>query len=291
MLNKFGEVFENYNLENMNTYGIKTITKYLIKPDNLDNLKELVEYLKENNIKYYVLGGGSNVILPDNPFNGVIISLDKINKLEFNDTKVSVGAGINLGVFINSCIKKSLGGLEYLAGIPGTLGGSLYGNAGVKEHTIYDYLESITILRDGSIITLNKSDIKYSYRYTSFKESNDIILGATFNLYEDEEDKLMEIVKNNRIKRVNSQPLEYKNAGSVFKNPEGDYAGRLIESLGLKGYTVGGAQVSEKHANFIINIGNATGKDIRDLIKYIKTRVFEEYKINLELEQIIIEWE
>lgn len=291
MLSNFGKVFENYNLENMNTYGIKTITKYLIKPNSLDNLKELIEYLKENNIKYYLLGGGSNVILPDNPFNGVIISLETINKLEFNDTKVSVGAGISLGVFINKCIEKSLGGLEYLAGIPGTLGGSLYGNAGVKEHTIYDYLESIIILRDGSIITLNKSDIKYSYRYTSFKESKDIILGATFNLYKDDQDKLMEIVKNNRIKRVNSQPLEYKNAGSVFKNPEGDYAGRLIESLGLKGYTIGGAQVSEKHANFIINIGNATGKNIRNLIKYIQTRVYEEYKINLELEQIIIEWE
>lgn len=290
-MNKYGEVFTDFNLEKMNTYGIKTFTKYLVKPNNQNDLKDLIEYLKENDIKYYVLGGGSNIILPDYSFNGVIISLDNLNNIEFNDTKVEVEAGISLGVFINKCIQNSLGGLEYLAGIPGTLGGALYGNAGVKEHTIYDYLESITILRDENIITLNKNDINYSYRYTSFKETKDIILAATFNLYHDELDKLMNIVKENRIKRVNSQPLEYKNAGSVFKNPEGNYAGRLIESLGLKGYTIGGAQISEKHANFIINIGNATGDDIRSLIKYIKDKVYDEYKIELELEQVMIEWE
>ena len=124
-----------------------------------------------------------------------------------------------------------------------------------------------------------------------FKENNDIILSATFNLYEENIEVMKEIIKESRIKRANSQPLEYKNAGSVFKNPEGDYAGRLIESLGLKGYTIGGAQISEKHANFIINVGNATGSDIRNLIKYIQEKVYNEYEIKLELEQIIIDWE
>jgi len=291
MLNKYGEVLENASLENYNTYGIKATTKYLVKPNSLDNLKELINYLKDNNISYYILGGGSNVILPDNIFNGVVITLENLNNLEINDELVEVEAGINLGIFVNTCINNSLGGLEYLALIPGTLGGALYGNAGVGNNCIYDYLENITILKDNEFITLEKKDINYSYRHTCFKNSDAIIVSATFKLYKDDTSNLKEIVKENRKKRLNSQPLEYKNAGSVFKNPEGDYAGRLIESLGLKGYTIGGAQISEKHANFIINVGNATGSDIRNLIKYIQEKVYNEYEIKLELEQIIIDWE
>jgi len=291
MLNKYGEVLENASLENYNTYGIKATTKYLVKPNSLDNLKELINYLKDNNISYYILGGGSNVILPDNIFNGVVITLENLNNLEINDELVEVEAGINLGIFVNTCINNSLGGLEYLALIPGTLGGALYGNAGVGNNCIYDYLENITILKDNEFITLEKKDINYSYRHTCFKNSDAIIVSATFKLYKDDTSNLKEIVKENRKKRLNSQPLEYKNAGSVFKNPEGDYAGRLIESLGLKGYTIGGAQISEKHANFIINVGNATGSDIRNLIKYIQEKVYNEYEIKLELEQIIKDWE
>jgi len=291
MLNKFGDIIENASLTNYNTYGIETSSKYLIKPNSLNNLKELIKFLNKEKINYYVLGGGSNVILPDNKFDGAIISLEDLNNFEINDTHVKVEAGIILSKFIMECINNSLGGLEYLALIPGSLGGALYGNAGVSDKCIYDYLESITILRDNEIITLNKNDIKYSYRNTMFKGSKDIIVAATFNLIKEDIVKLKEVVKENRIKRLNSQPLEYKNAGSVFKNPEGDYAGRLIESLGLKGYTIGGAQISEKHANFIINIGNATGSDIRNLINYIKDKVYNSYNIELELEQIIIDWE
>ena len=291
MLNKYGEVLNDASLENYNTYGIKNKTKYLIKPNNINDLKELIIYLNENNLNYYLLGGGSNIILPDNYFNGVIISLENFKKIEFNDTYVTCEAGMNLGLFVLECIKNSLGGLENLAGIPGTLGGALYGNAGVKDVCIYDYVKEIKVLRNNEIITLNKEDINYSYRNTMFKNTKDIILSATFQLYKDDENKLKEIVKEGRVKRLNTQPLEYKNAGSVFKNPEGDYAGRLIESLGLKGYTIGGAQISEKHANFIVNIGDATGSDIRNLIKYIKDKVYDAYKIELELEQIIIDWE
>lgn len=291
MLNDFGEVLFDANLTNYNTYGINTSAKYLIKPNSQELLKELIIYLKKENIKYYILGGGSNVILPDNKFDGTVISLENLKNIEFNGSKVSVEAGINLNNFIMQCVNNSLGGLEHLALIPGTLGGALYGNAGVKDHTIYDYLENITIIRNDEFITLKKEDIKYSYRYTMFKENNDIILSATFNLYEENIEMMKEIIKESRIKRANSQPLEYKNAGSVFKNPEGNYAGKLIEDLDLKGYTLGGAQVSNKHANFIINIGNATSEDIKKLITYIKEKVYEEYKINLELEQIIVEWE
>jgi len=291
MLSSKEWVIKNADLTNYNTYGIHTKTKYLAKPNSREELKGLVEIINNENIKYFVLGGGSNVILSDKMYDGVIISLENLNNINIDNTKVEVDAGIVLGKFIMECINNSLGGLEYLALIPGTLGGALYGNAGVSDKCIYDYLETITILKDNEFKTLNKVEIKYSYRHSMFKENNDIIIGATFKLYKDDINELKNKVKENRIKRLNSQPLEYKNAGSVFKNPEGNYAGALIEGAGLKGYSVGDAEVSMKHANFIINKGNASGEDIRNLIANIQEKVYDKYNIKLELEQIVIDWE
>ena len=273
MLNKFGEVIENASLENYNTYGIKTSCKYLVKPKDEEQLYFLVDYLRKNKIKYYILGKGSNVILPDKPFDGVIISLENFKKLKIEGPNVKAEAGVILGTLVKECVNNNLKGFEYLAGIPGSLGGALYGNAGVKDHTIYDYLDEIVVLRNNEIDTLGKGDFEVSYRHTEFKDNNDIILRACFYLDEGNKEELESIINENRLKRQNSQPLEYKNAGSVFKNPEGMFAGKLIEEAGLKGYCVGDAEVSEKHANFIINRGNATSEDIKKLIKKVQKDV------------------
>ncbi len=291
MLSDFGEVLENASLENYNTYGIKTSCKYLVKPKSLDDLQRVMVYLKENNFNYYVLGKGSNVILPDHLFNGFIISLENLNKINFEQNLVTCEAGALLGTLVKEAIEHNLSGFEYLFGIPGTVGGALYGNAGAYNHSIYDCLESITILKDNDIKTLKKSDIKIDYRYTEFKETKDIIVAATFKLEFSDKESLHEIIKNIGEKRQNNLPLQYKNAGSVFKNPTGDFAGRLIEESNLKGYAVGGAKVSEKHANFIVNTGNMTSKDVKELIKHIQKVVEEKFKIKLELEQIIIDWD
>jgi len=291
MLNKFGEVIENASLTNYNTYGINTSCAYLAKPNSVDNLIELIEYLSTNDIKYFILGKGSNVILPDTKFDGVIITLENLNKVVFNGMMVTAECGIVLGNFVTECINKGLKGLEYLALIPGTLGGALYGNAGVKDHEIYDTVEWVEVIRNNELIRLLKKDIDIRYRYTNFKDNGDILVRASFSLENGDIEDLKEAVKENRIKRLNSQPLEYKNAGSVFKNPKGDAAGRIIESLGLKGYAVGDAEISTKHANFIINKGNATGNDIRELISIIKEKAYKAYSVDLELEQIIVEWD
>ncbi len=291
MLNKYGDVINNAGLVEYNTYGIKTSAKYLVKPDSIDKLSNLINYLNKENIKYLILGKGSNVILPDTLFDGVIISLEKLNNIEIDDTLVSAECGILLSTLAKTCISSSLEGLEYLALIPGTLGGALYGNAGVKEHTIYDNLESVLVIRGGKLKTLKKEDIKIDYRYTEFKDNNDILVSAIFNLKKENRENLEKIVKENRIKRLNSQPLEYKNAGSVFKNPENNFAGKLIEEAGLKGYHINDAEVSIKHANFIVNKGNATSKDIKELIKTIQKKIRNKYNIELELEQIIVEWD
>ena len=291
MFREYGEVYENCSLEKYNTYNIKTSCTYLVKPNSIENLLLLLKAIEKEEYNYFIIGGGSNLILPDSKFDGVIISLEYLNKVIINDKEVIAEAGIRLNNLIKLCIDSSLSGFEYLFGIPGTLGGALYGNAGVKDHTIYDNLINIEVIRNGRLVRLNKKDIEISYRYTSFKANNDIIIRATFNLNEGIPLNMNLIIKEINMKRITSQPLEYPNAGSVFKNPLNNYAGRLIEDAGLKGYSVGDAEVSNKHANFIINKGHATSKDIKDLINIIQTKVYEKYKISLELEQIIVEWD
>lgn len=288
---KYGEVLEDASLEHYNTYGIKTSCKYLVKPSSIDNLLLLLNYIKDNNMRYYIIGKGSNIILPDTKLDGIIISLELLNKITFNNNIAKVESGASLAHFARETINKGLSGLEYIATIPGTVGGALYGNAGVKDHEIYDNIIYVEVIRNNELIKLNRNDIEVSYRHTEFKNTNDIIVSGTFELKDGNLEEMNNIVKENREKRLNTQPLEYKNAGSVFKNPEGNYAGKLIEELGLKGYKIGDAQVSMKHANFIVNLGNATSKDIKELIKLIKDKVYERYNIELELEQIVIDWD
>ena len=290
MYSEFGEVYQNENLEKFNTYGIKTTCDYLIKPNSLNNLILLLDIINKEKISYFIIGSGSNIIIPDTHFKGIIINLDLLKNVSINQNEVVAEAGIKLAFLAKLCINASLSGFEYISCIPGTLGGALYGNAGVKDHTIYDYLKSVDVIREGKIVNIKKEEIDINYRHTSFKNSKDIIVRATFALESGDISAMEEIVKDNSTKRLKSQPLEYRNAGSVFKNPEGDYAGRLIEAVGLKGYSIGDASVSMKHANFIINKGNATSKDITDLIKLIQEKVYKEFNIMLELEQIIVEW-
>lgn len=290
ILDNFGECLEDASLEKYNTYGLKTKTKYLIKPDTIDKLVELIKYLHTENIKYIVLGKGSNVILPDNPFNGVIISLEKLNKIAINDNIVTAECGVLLNKLVNEVITNDLGGLENLATIPGTLGGALYGNAGVKDSSISDYLESVVVISHNRLVTLNKKDITFKYRDSSFKRENVVLVSATFKLQRANKEELMQTVAASTKMRNDTQP-KGKSAGSVFKNPEGDAAGRIIDSLGLKGYNVGDAYISDKHANFIINKGICTSKDIKKLIAIVKEKVKNTYGIELELEQNIIEWD
>ena len=285
------EIIRDVNLQDYNTYGIGGRAKYLILPKSIQELQNVLKELKEKNISWYILGNGSNVILPDEDYNGAIIKLDNIHDFYVCNDIISADAGISLSTFVNKMIEKEYINYAPLMGIPGTLGGALVGNAGVKKCTIYDYLIDIKVLdNDGVIKTYKKEDINYSYRNTEFKENNKIILGATFKGVKGDVKEAKEQIKNNLTDRRNTQPLDCKNAGSVFKNPKEYYAGALIEQAGLKGMQVGDAQVSFKHANFIINLGNAKSSDIINLISEIKRKVKKEYNIDLELEQIIVKW-
>lgn len=286
MLEDFGKIVENASLKNYNTHKIEAKCKYFIIINNQNKLRDLIKYLNQNNIKYFILGNGSNIILPDY-YDGVVIKLE-LNDLIIEDNIITVGASHMLNKLASITVNKSLAGLEWAAGVPGTVGGGIIGNASCYDGSLMPLIIKLDVLDKGIFKTITTSDFKYSYRYTSLKEDKIIILKAYFKLEKGNKEELLEIIKDRTKKRIMSQPLEYPSAGSVFKNPEGNSAGKLIEDAGLKGYKIGGAEISDKHANFIINKDSATSDDIKNLIKYIQNKVLEKYGINLILEQEII---
>ena len=286
-----GKVIENPLMKDYTTYKVGGKAICIVIPDDEISLVNLLKYLREKNIKYKILGNGSNVIFNDSGFNGVIVKLDNFNTLEIIKNKIIVGAGYKLNKLALRVSRLGFTGMEFATGIPGTVGGAVYMNAGAYKTDMGYIVTSIKVLTpDLEIKTMYNKELDFHYR-TSFLQKNKdyICLEATISLVKGNPDEIMEIIEERKKRRIESQPLEYPSAGSVFRNPEGDFAGRLIEELGYKGKSIGGAKVSEKHANFIINNGNATGEEIKELINEIKDKVKEKYNIELKVEQEFVE--
>ena len=286
-----GKVLEDYTLKEHTTYKVGGKAICAVIPEDEEKLITLLSYLKEKNIKYMVLGNGSNVIFNDSGYNGVIIKLDNFNHLNIINNKIVVGAGYPLNKLALRVSRLGFTGMEFAAGIPGTVGGAVYMNAGAYKSDIGYILTSVKVLTPNyEIKTMKNKELDFHYR-TSFLQKNKdyICLEATITLIKGNSEEIMEIINERKKRRVETQPLEYPSAGSVFRNPEGDFAGRLIEEIGYKGKSIGGAQVSEKHANFIINTGNATGEEVKELINDIKNKIKEKYNIELKVEQEFVE--
>ena len=285
------ECYEDVSLKKYNTYKIDAKAKYLVFPKDSVELISLISYLKDNNCKFLVLGNGSNVIFNFEYYDGVIIRLDRFNSISINDNVIEVGAGYSLIKLANEVALLGLSGLEFASGIPGCVGASVAMNAGAYNHSLAEVVESVMVLTpDNEIITMNNEELEFNYRESFLKHNKDyIIISCKIILSHGNKEEILELISNRRIRRMESQPLNYPSAGSVFRNPEGNYAGKLIEDCGFKGYKLGGAMVSLKHANFIINYDGATGRDIVLLINKIKNSVKEKYGIDLILEQIIID--
>jgi UDP-N-acetylmuramate dehydrogenase len=294
-LKQYGEVTEHASLKNMNTYRIDGKAKILIEPNSINDLVEVIKTLREYKEPYFILGAGSNIVLNDKEIDGVVIKFSKLNGIEVypEEDTIYAEAGAMLPKVVIDSVNNGLCGLEFAAGIPGTIGGAVYGNAGAYNACIMDYVKSVTVLdQNNEIVTLENDDIFYEYRNTMFKQTKKyIILGAKLYLREGSKEESESIMADRKKRRVESQPLEFPNAGSVFRNPEGDFAGRLIEECELKGYRIGGAEVSTKHANFIINKENATGKDVHDLILHVHDTVKEKTGVDLLIEQEFVDWE
>lgn len=283
------DYYKNASLKKYNTYRLDVMANYLVFPKDIDELINLLKYLKEKKIKYLILGGGSNVIL-SRPVFDVVIKLDNLNKVSINGNIVKAEAGVSLISLANTCMKEGLLGLAFAGGIPGTVGASTAMNAGAYKEEISDTLKEVKVLTPSlEVITMNKDELEYSYRDSFLKRNKDYIcLETTFEMKKDDSDRIKNLMDDRKRRRVESQPLDKPSAGSVFRNPEGMSSGKLIEDIGLKGYTIGGASISEKHANFIINNGTATYEDIIELINFIKKKVKKAYNIDLILEQEII---
>lgn len=291
--NFIGRYKENVDIATLTTYRTGGIAKLVVHPLNEKKLLLLLKTLKKEKIKFKVLGNGSNTLFSDDFYDGVIIKLDSLNEVKFTRNKVFVEAGASLIRVANMAVKKSLSGLEFATGIPGTIGGAIYMNAGAYKRDMGYIVESIKVITPKfEIITMTNRELNFHYR-TSFLQQNKgyICISAILKLQKGDKKEMQEIVKDRMQRRMESQPLEYPSAGSVFRNPEGLFAGKLIEDLGYKGLQKGGAKISEKHANFIINYNHATSKDIKDLIDFIKEEVKEKYNVDLKVEQEFVNWE
>ena len=287
-----GKIEKDILLSTLTTYKTGGIAKLVVYPNNINNLKQLLKLINKYNINYFILGKGSNTLFSDNEFNGVIIKLDKLNNFEIKQNEIYVESGMILSKLVQESVKNNLTGLEFAIGIPGTIGGAIYMNAGAYGSNMSNIIKSVIALNEKlQIEEIPLEKLKFDYRYSIFQANKNLIcVAANIKLEFGNHDEIASKVKENLLKRKNSQPLEYPSAGSVFRNPEGNYAGKIIEELGLKGKNIGGAEISTKHANFIINKNNASSSDILNLIKLVQKAAKDKYKIDLKLEQQLVNW-
>ena len=275
----------NESLKKHTTYGIGGPADLMIFPKSKQDLIKVIEIINENKIQLTILGSGSNVLVSDNGIRGAVISLkNSLKQVEVDDNILYAECGTMLGKIVKHAVKNNLIGLENLNGVPGTLGGALIMNAGAWGGEISENLIHVEVINSKSEIQkIQKKDLNFSYRQSSFNK-DDILLSAKFNLKKADKD----IIKENFIEaqsgRKKSQPLNKRSAGSLFKNPKNNSAGKLLDEAGLKGFSIGDAKISEKHANFFINDGDATSKDMLMLIKKAHKEVKDKFNVNLSLE-------
>ncbi len=276
-------------LKNHTTFKIGGPAKCIFMPDSIDEIKDIISYCKENNQEYMILGNGSNVLFMDEGYNGIIIQIySNMNKISLRDQVIYGEAGALLSKLAAVARDNSLGGMEFAAGIPGTLGGAVVMNAGAYGGEMKDIVEYVDVLEsDGVVKRYSCQDMDFAYRH-SIIDNDKIVLGAALKLYKADKEQIIDKMNELKDARVSKQPLEYPSAGSTFKRPEGYFAGKLIQDAGLKGYSVGGAMVSDKHSGFVINYNNATARDVLAVIEDVKTKVYDTYGVMLEPEVKII---
>lgn len=286
-----GLIKYNEPLSKYTTYKVGGNAKVVVFPKDFLCLKELLKLIKQYCIKYKVIGNGSNLLFSSKEYDGIIIILSKLNKISINKNQLICESGASSIMAAMKASNNGLSGLEFLTGIPGSIGGTVYMNAGAYGSDIQSVINSIKVLDNNlEIVTLTKDMLDFSYRKSILQDKDYICLEATFDLKSTNKDIILNKINEYKIKRRNSQPLEYPSAGSVFRNPTNNYAGKLIEETGLKGMKIGGAEVSTKHANFIINKDNATPEDIYNLINFVHRRVLEKHNIDLKIEQEFVNW-
>lgn len=276
--------------ESMNrhtTFRIGGKVPLFVKPKTKKIFINVLNYMLENNYLFKIIGGGANIIVDDNPLKFIVISTEYLNNFTIKKDSIIAEVGMSLSRLSYLAMENSLSGLEFAVGIPGSLGGALFMNAGAYGGQIKDVVEEVEAydMENKQVIILKRKDIKFDYRKSIFQERRYISLEAKLKLYSEEKNNIEKKVKELSLKRWEKQPLEYPSAGSIFKRPKPDfYVGTTIEKLGLKGFSIGDAEISNKHAGFIINKGNAKFEDVMNIIEYVKNIVKEKYGEDLEIE-------
>lgn len=286
-----GAVKENEPLANHTTIKIGGPADILVEPSSAENLKKTMEVILESGVKWTAIGRGSNLLVSDKGIEGVVIKLGTgLDHVATEGTTVTADGGVSLVSLAMSISRQGLSGMEFAGGIPGSVGGAVYMNAGAHGSDISNILEKALILfEDGKIEWLSKDEMKFSYRTSVLqKERPGIVIQAVFKLREGEKEKIVAEIQRNKDYRKETQPWNYPCAGSIFRNPLPDYAGNLVEKAGLKGHSIGGAKISEMHGNFIVNAGKATAEDVLALIQHVRDTVFASYGVRMETEVEII---
>lgn len=261
----------------------------LLIPNSKDQVIKSIKICKENNIPFYLIGNGSNILVRDGGFRGVVLSLKNVKNIYVDGEKIEAECGVMLKEVSDKAIENSLTGFEFACGIPGTIGGAVFMNAGAYDGEISKVIESAEVIDENcNIIRLSREELDFGYRSSLVMKKGYTVLSAVFKLEKGQVKTIKELIEDLTNKRESKQPLEYPSAGSTFKRPTGYFAGKLIQDAGLKGYSIGGAAVSEKHSGFVINKGNATAKDITDLIKHIQDEVKKQFGVDLHPEVRII---
>lgn len=283
-------IFINEPLKKHTSFRIGGNADFLVIPESKEEILKILSFVKANNIPYFIMGNGSNLLVSDEGYRGIIIKLaGGLNKIKVNGDSLYVEAGAIMSKISSVCVNNSLDGFCELSGIPGTFGGAVYMNAGAYGREIKDVLTDITFIdENGDVKTITADDAKLSYRKSIFSDRNAVILSGNIKLEKGNKEEITLKVREVTKKRNDKQPLNYPSAGSTFKRPEGYFAAKLIDDCGFKGYSVGGAKVSEKHSGFVINYDNASFNDVIKLTEDIKKGVKEKFDVDLELEVKIL---
>ncbi|MFB5194083.1 UDP-N-acetylenolpyruvoylglucosamine reductase [Bacillus sp. AFS073361] len=286
-----GKVKENEPLANHTTMKIGGPADLFIEPSSVENLKTVMNVIENHGLPWRAIGRGSNLLVSDKGIEGAVIKLSSgMDHLEINDTSITVGGGHSLVSFSTLISKKGLAGLEFASGIPGSVGGAVYMNAGAHGSDISKILTKAHILfDDGKMEWLSNEEMGFSYRTSVLQKTRPgIVVEAVFDLVKGDRSAIVAQMQKNKDYRKETQPWNFPCAGSIFRNPLPNYAGKLIETAGLKGFSIGGAKISEMHGNFIVNAGGATAEDVLALIQHVKDTIFSLYKVTMETEVEII---
>lgn len=273
-------------MERHTSFRIGGPADYFLIPETYEEIRDILKICAEEELPYFFLGNGSNLLVSDRGYRGVIIqTFRNLSGVTVEENKIRAASGALLSSIAAAAKNASLTGFEFAGGIPGTLGGAVVMNAGAYGGEMKDVLEEVTVMdREGQILTLKAEDLEMGYRTSIVKKAGYLVLEAVITLREGDQEQIRERMRELTEQRISKQPLEYPSAGSTFKRPEGYFAGKLIMDCGLRGYRVGGAQVSEKHCGFVINAGGATAEDVRTLMQNVSDMVYDRFGVTLEPE-------